>query len=512
MVGKTKWKKLQPNQSLPIQSSSSTQQSSQTSILLQLHELYSEYIDMCVIDSIALDCTYNIDMCIDLLNDIVHTTGAVNNDTIQHHTDTSVDNVIDMTKISLNDDLNDRTPTVQPQPNLLFDDVPNITNLLFDDVPISVSTDTTPSESDTIQFITTMFDSISSDTIHAVWLSTSHQLHDTIQILIAMTSVDTDDASSDNDNNILSMNSYNKSTNNKHNKYTKIQLQPGINNKWLSHSTQSFSDRVIRPDLSSTWKLDALAKAYPTLDIDDIESTFYMNNYNFKKSMIALNEIYPNTCRDHTIDIQPGSDDETNIVNHTVPNNSINTSKRSNVLNDIYCDREYNELCTELSDWLNCQISATRVYSDIATAARNNASIATVQRQAIYNAAATSYIRRKMVDAAQYSRKGKQYTNTIDTYNKQAMYATFLQYNYKLSTKKSQIDLHGLYVREVQYILPFILYHCKLNQNKSIDIITGAGKHSYNKQSRLKPCVVQILIQLEYTYNIINDAVIRCRC
>lgn len=518
MPHKTKWKKVPVNSSVPTPATTATATRSatgHTTVLLQLHEMYSQYVDISVIDSIANDCQYNIDMCIDLLNQLTDDASKSQPAPSAKHSHTLPNNVIDMTKLSLNDDKHDSnagsTTASQSGDNALF----------FDDIPTEL--DSSISEADTIQFLKAMFDGVGTDTIQAVWLSAEHKLHDAIQILIAMTSMDTDDTasqSSDSDYEPLSTTTAIRSPttytvpnttskhNSKHSKFHKINLQPAVNNQWLNNQPTTFADKLLRPDLTSAWKLDALHKAFPTLDADDIESVFYVNNYNFARTMHALNEIYPNTCRDATIDIQPTSDDELPVAPSQAASSATNGT---NTLRDIYTNTEYNELTSELSDWINCNVSSTTVYSEVAADARNAANVATVQRQALFNAAATSYLHKKIIDATQYSKKGQQYTSLVDAHNRTAMYATFLQYNYKLSAKKQQIDLHGLYARETQLLLPFVLYHCRHSGNKHVDIITGAGKHSYNRQSRLKPIVVQLVHQLGYTHSVVNDAIVRCK-
>ncbi|VEU20666.1 DEKNAAC101521 [Brettanomyces naardenensis] len=89
--------------------------------------------------------------------------------------------------------------------------------------------------------------------------------------------------------------------------------------------------------------------------------------------------------------------------------------------------------------------------------------------------------------AKQYSEQAKQQAAEAEKYNGMAAEYVFVENN--RDSDENDIDLHGLYVREAEYILKQRIINGVLRNQASLDCIVGKGLHSKNGIAKLKPAV-----------------------
>ncbi|ANZ77862.1 BA75_05241T0 [Komagataella pastoris] len=89
--------------------------------------------------------------------------------------------------------------------------------------------------------------------------------------------------------------------------------------------------------------------------------------------------------------------------------------------------------------------------------------------------------------AHQLSQKAKEYLAQADYYNRQAAEYVFVENN--ADNEAHEIDLHGLYVREAEYIVKHRISAAVRREEKRLSIIVGKGNHSTNGVAKLKPAV-----------------------
>lgn len=92
--------------------------------------------------------------------------------------------------------------------------------------------------------------------------------------------------------------------------------------------------------------------------------------------------------------------------------------------------------------------------------------------------------------ASELSAQAKKQLELAESYNMKAAEYVFIENN--RDSDDNDIDLHGLYIKEAEYILKQrIISGIKKNQ-ATIDCIVGKGLHSKNGIAKLKPAVEQL--------------------
>lgn len=92
--------------------------------------------------------------------------------------------------------------------------------------------------------------------------------------------------------------------------------------------------------------------------------------------------------------------------------------------------------------------------------------------------------------AHELSTELKQALQLAENYNRQAAEYVFRENN--TDSAEDEIDLHGLYVKEAEWILQKRISECLRTQQSHLKVIVGKGLHSQNGIAKLKPAVDQL--------------------
>lgn len=92
--------------------------------------------------------------------------------------------------------------------------------------------------------------------------------------------------------------------------------------------------------------------------------------------------------------------------------------------------------------------------------------------------------------AKELSDELKRVLNEAENYNKQAAEYVFRENN--ADSAEDEIDLHGLYVKEAEWILKRRISECLRTNQSHLKVIVGKGLHSQNGIAKLKPAVDQL--------------------
>jgi DNA-nicking Smr family endonuclease len=118
--------------------------------------------------------------------------------------------------------------------------------------------------------------------------------------------------------------------------------------------------------------------------------------------------------------------------------------------------------------------------------------------QKYFESAKYAYESGKKQEAKQLSEKGKEHQVLMNKYKKEAALEVFRNVN--KGYDEHTIDLHGQQVEEAKELL------CdRLNKVKkgTLTVITGAGNHA-KAGAKIKPEVIRVLDQLQYSYTDVN--------
>ncbi|SCU98008.1 LADA_0H09956g1_1 [Lachancea dasiensis] len=92
------------------------------------------------------------------------------------------------------------------------------------------------------------------------------------------------------------------------------------------------------------------------------------------------------------------------------------------------------------------------------------------------------------------SEKAKEQLSVAEKYNMQAAEYVFTQNN--ADSDSNEIDLHGLYTKEAQWILQKRIAVGVSNHESSLEVIVGKGLHSANGIAKIKPAVEELCQQV----------------
>lgn len=121
---------------------------------------------------------------------------------------------------------------------------------------------------------------------------------------------------------------------------------------------------------------------------------------------------------------------------------------------------------------------------------RNLAEEAYSKRQKLSALSQQAYQKGDKKSASELSRKAKEQLSIAEGYNEKAATYVFLENN--KDSDDDDIDLHGLYIKEAEYILKQrIISGISKNQPK-LDCIVGKGLHSKDGVAKLKPAVEEL--------------------
>lgn len=101
-----------------------------------------------------------------------------------------------------------------------------------------------------------------------------------------------------------------------------------------------------------------------------------------------------------------------------------------------------------------------------------------------------AYKRGDKQKAHELSQELKKILQQAENYNRQAAEYVFRENN--TDSAGDEIDLHGLYVKEAEWILQKRISECLRTNQSHLKVIVGKGLHSQNGIAKLKPAVDQL--------------------
>lgn len=102
--------------------------------------------------------------------------------------------------------------------------------------------------------------------------------------------------------------------------------------------------------------------------------------------------------------------------------------------------------------------------------------------------------------AHELSVKAKEQLEIAESYSRKAAEYVFVENN--ADSDSNEIDLHGLYVKELEYILKQRIM-AGINRNESkLEVIVGKGLHSANGVAKLKPAVEDLCSEANLKHHI----------
>lgn len=126
---------------------------------------------------------------------------------------------------------------------------------------------------------------------------------------------------------------------------------------------------------------------------------------------------------------------------------------------------------------------AYQYYRDQADAAYKKRNQLSQQSQAAYKSG-------DKAKAGQLSQEAKKQLEIAEENNARAAEYVFIENN--RDSDHDDIDLHGLYVKEAEYILKVRIKSGIEKRQPKLDCIVGKGKHSANGIAKLKPAIEQL--------------------
>lgn len=121
---------------------------------------------------------------------------------------------------------------------------------------------------------------------------------------------------------------------------------------------------------------------------------------------------------------------------------------------------------------------------------RKNADIHYQARADLARKSKAAYKQGDKAGAKSLSDQAKEEVNQAEYWNRRAAEYVFVENN--RDSDENDIDLHGLYVREAEYILKQRIINGIYRKQASLDCIVGKGLHSQNRIAKLKPAVEQM--------------------
>ncbi|SMN21516.1 similar to Saccharomyces cerevisiae YPL199C Putative protein of unknown function, predicted to be palmitoylated (partial), partial [Maudiozyma saulgeensis] len=101
-----------------------------------------------------------------------------------------------------------------------------------------------------------------------------------------------------------------------------------------------------------------------------------------------------------------------------------------------------------------------------------------------------SYKNGNKSQAKQLSDKSHREYREFQKFNNQAAEFVFVENN--KDSMSNEIDLHGLYVSEAQYVVKKRLIYGNNHNEQDVHIIVGKGKHSSGGIAKIKPAVEEL--------------------
>ncbi|KAF0277310.1 hypothetical protein FOG50_01828 [Hanseniaspora uvarum] len=124
---------------------------------------------------------------------------------------------------------------------------------------------------------------------------------------------------------------------------------------------------------------------------------------------------------------------------------------------------------------------------------RDQAQKAMEQYNSLSQKSQNAYKEGDKVEAKEYSNQSKRYLFDARKYNEQAANYVFEKNN--LDSDHDELDLHGLFVNESEWIVTKTVYKYVSQRQPILKVIVGKGLHSQNHVAKLKPAIENICNQ-----------------
>ncbi|PVH15037.1 uncharacterized protein CXQ87_005316 [Candidozyma duobushaemuli] len=112
------------------------------------------------------------------------------------------------------------------------------------------------------------------------------------------------------------------------------------------------------------------------------------------------------------------------------------------------------------------------------------------KRKKLSNQSQQAYQNGDKQKAHELSEESKKILAQAENYNRQAAEYVFRENN--ADSAEDEIDLHGLYVKEAEWIMQKRLSECIRTYQSHLRVIVGKGLHSANGIAKLKPAIEQL--------------------
>ncbi|KIL60638.1 hypothetical protein M378DRAFT_167867 [Amanita muscaria Koide BX008] len=113
------------------------------------------------------------------------------------------------------------------------------------------------------------------------------------------------------------------------------------------------------------------------------------------------------------------------------------------------------------------------------------------KRNACFEASQAAYGNREGARAKELSNEGKEHSRLMEQYNERA--ANFIFRHKNAHRPPTEIDLHGLFVKEASQKVEEAIQRCQQMKLDHLVIIVGKGLHSPGQRAKLKPAIVELV-------------------
>lgn len=246
-------------------------------------------------------------------------------------------------------------------------------------------------------------------------------------------------------------------------------------------------------DLASRLRRQTVKARFPSLEDHIIEHIFEENDGQLEATLFELRALYPDDeATAPSEKLQPSQKVEADIESSTQDNPEETAQESPSLLHDGNVSPRYQDV-------------------DFRKEATRQAKL----RSMYFRQAAQAYADGNGAAAAMMSRKGREHTELMKKYQRQAFRQNFYKRNHGRMENLAKVDLHGLHVQEAIEVVEELLewHRQSLRENspakkKYLYLITGTGKHSHRGKPRLKPAILKLLREKKYVVNEQNGVLV----
>lgn len=304
------------------------------------------------------------------------------------------------------------------------------------------------------------------------------------------------------------------------NKKGHIVVPRGTTNVWSARSAAASS---VAPDLSSQWKLAALARAFPTVESEVIDASFRANDFHFDQTKAHLRAIYPNAKV--VEEVRPAPVEQVwsqTTMHHSKVNTTSRIDAERGIVRGERLQVDWDSSAGNFGDALTDEVlevtlggvldnrsaGSASAGSDL----RAQATMHAAHRAAYFSAAMGAFTRGHGSLASDLARKGKAASRALASTSARAGIEVFLAHNVGQDCARA-VDLHGLHVDEATRIAAFVLQRRArtATPNTEVSLITGVGHHSAGgvRGAKLGPAIAAFLKRAGYKFSNTREGEIR---